>query len=476
MRRESPGMKNRDARRFRRLLGQVARNAEACERLRREGFLLADMSDGDAERTSEDPLSVRAFPLDPAHFESSVHPDDLPAYRVAVGRLLTGDAESLSLEYRRRASDGRWFWTESCVRVLTRKASGGVGIYADLQRDIEYRKAETNSLRERLEEEERRYALAETLRSVSLASSTQHDAEKTVEDILEEAREFIPFESAEVHAIEEGRFIRIGAYPPGGPPQAGLDMDEPRKRVAASLKPIVQDADGNSDLRSSWMGVPLILRGEILGVLELWHSAAGAFKGERIWSALAFGDTLAVFLAERRRYTCLVEEARTDPLTGLYGRRFFDERCESLLQAFRENGCPVSLILLDIDRFKLFNDKYGHLLGDEVLRVVAEVLRRTLRREDLICRFGGEEFVALLPGVPLSIALDVAERIRAGLEARRIHGVADRVTASFGVAECQPERPEALRSLIVRADRALYRAKEGGRNRVTPSAGPEDSS
>lgn len=163
--------------------------------------------------------------------------------------------------------------------------------------------------------------------------------------------------------------------------------------------------------------------------------------------------------------------ATTDPLTGTLNRRAFNDTLERELQLSARTGQPFSLILLDVDRFKQFNDSFGHLAGDEVLIRVANILRDTCRPVDIVARYGGEEFAIILPGSLSDGSIHAAERCRQAIEASRWNQRP--VTASFGVATWNPDAFSANASLIERAthiiqaaDAALYRAKDDGRNLV----------
>lgn len=160
--------------------------------------------------------------------------------------------------------------------------------------------------------------------------------------------------------------------------------------------------------------------------------------------------------------------ASLDPLTGAYNRRTFHETAERTLALARRAGQPLSILMIDIDHFKGVNDQHGHRIGDEVLRVLAEVVRSQLRKEDLLTRFGGEEFCVMLPQVPGPGAVVVAGRIRKAVCADpiRIDGHEVAVTVSVGVAARLDEGPESLEDLLGRADQALSLAKNRGRNRV----------
>lgn len=161
-------------------------------------------------------------------------------------------------------------------------------------------------------------------------------------------------------------------------------------------------------------------------------------------------------------------EANTDVLTGLANRKAFSATWRELI-ASAEGSRGNCLLMADIDRFKSINDRYGHLLGDKVIKAVAQAIRNLIKGKDLAARIGGEEFVILLPDTPRDGALTVAQSIRRAVEAARIIKPStgeeiERVTISIGVTELVPD--EDIDAAVARADQALYRAKDGGRNRV----------
>ena len=167
----------------------------------------------------------------------------------------------------------------------------------------------------------------------------------------------------------------------------------------------------------------------------------------------------------------LSDLAGTDGLTTLGNRRTFDRALSAALDAADESDLPVTLLMIDIDHFKRFNDAHGHLAGDAVLRQVAEVLKRAGRHQDRAYRYGGEEFAVILPGLPAEAAPSAAERVRAAVEAAGAQmpdGARLPLTISIGIATYPGETAGA--ELVSRADRALYDAKEGGRNRVQMAA------
>ena len=171
-------------------------------------------------------------------------------------------------------------------------------------------------------------------------------------------------------------------------------------------------------------------------------------------------------------------ESLTDPLTGLGNRKYFDRMIEAEVQNALTSNQPLSLLMFDIDHFKSFNDSYGHLTGDQVLRLVGMSLKQTIKGQDITARYGGEEFAVVLPNTALRQALTVADHIRRAVMAKELKKkstgeILGRVTISVGVSMLKPG--DDTDSLIERADACLYAAKRAGRHRVICEADPEYS-
>jgi diguanylate cyclase (GGDEF)-like protein len=178
-------------------------------------------------------------------------------------------------------------------------------------------------------------------------------------------------------------------------------------------------------------------------------------------------DQLAVAVNQAHLFAQMQQQALTDGLTGCYNRRSFELQLERDLHLATRMRQPLSLIMLDLDNFKLINDQEGHDAGDVALCMLADTLRVELRAVDTAARFGGDEFVIILPQANTEGALLVAERLRKRVEQIEVPGFGQ-VSASFGVATF-PNHASSRNSLVIAADRALYHSKDAGRNCVTVS-------
>jgi diguanylate cyclase (GGDEF)-like protein len=223
----------------------------------------------------------------------------------------------------------------------------------------------------------------------------------------------------------------------------------------------------------SFMSVPLRSGEHRIGVLNLADRIEGeSFQKRdlRRLEALAGHVTATLEKAESSRKTeDLKRISITDALTDLFNRRFFQERLSEEIERAKRHGHSVSLIMLDIDDFKNYNDTYGHLVGDEALKIVASLIRGSVRTIDLVSRYGGEEFAVILPITEVAATWSVAERIRSSIAGHffpdQNFQIAVKVTVSLGIAS-YPAEAESVQELIGNADKALYLAKVGGKNKV----------
>jgi diguanylate cyclase (GGDEF)-like protein len=222
------------------------------------------------------------------------------------------------------------------------------------------------------------------------------------------------------------------------------------------------------------LAVPLVADQETIGVLALVVPLAGD-EGARSREAGYYENALrevAKNVSLAIKTSVLHARSFVDPMTGLSNRRHFDQTLAEGVDAARRNSTPLALIMMDLDHFKDTNDTYGHPAGDEVLRQVADIVRKSIRKYDAAFRYGGEELAMLLPETDLEHALALAERIRRRVESRkfRVKGAgALTLTVSAGVAVLG-DVVTTPAQLVETADRALYSAKNGGRNRVESAA------
>jgi diguanylate cyclase (GGDEF)-like protein/PAS domain S-box-containing protein len=218
----------------------------------------------------------------------------------------------------------------------------------------------------------------------------------------------------------------------------------------------------------SYVCLPLLAHGEVIGMLHLQMIETGELPQAILLIANMFAEQVRLSVANIRLREALRNQSIRDPLTGLYNRRYLEEMLtrETRRAVRAEQGLGV--LMLDLDHFKKFNDTYGHDAGDTVLRETASLLLKSVRSEDIVCRFGGEEFIAILPAADLKVTQARAERIRSKLrELTVLHQgqPLGTVTVSIGVAEL-PQHGTSPKELIDAADAALYRAKNDGRDRV----------
>jgi diguanylate cyclase (GGDEF)-like protein len=210
---------------------------------------------------------------------------------------------------------------------------------------------------------------------------------------------------------------------------------------------------------------PLVVHGEATGAVVLASPESPA-PGTQALGAL-FIRTLSVALANAQSHESIQRIASIDPLTGVYNRRFGLSRLQDEFTESRKSGRDLAVVMVDIDHFKAINDTHGHVAGDAVLAAIAGILRGVLRKGDLLVRYGGEEFLAMLPGAGREQAGNIAERVRSAVAERPLSvGSAEiRPTVSVGFATTAVHRVLGEMDLVALADDALYRAKASGRNR-----------
>jgi diguanylate cyclase (GGDEF)-like protein len=272
-------------------------------------------------------------------------------------------------------------------------------------------------------------------------------------------------------------YFRDGAEDEAERTEILSDLNAYSVRLGGRLKIYVQDGCLGAEEKGAGTRplavVPLIYHERFMGALMVrLDDAKRVWQENEILLMRTVADQVAVAVNHARLFAQMQQMALTDALTGCFNRRSFEMQLERYLHLATRMRQPVSLIMLDIDNFKLVNDRYGHDVGDEALRHLADALREVVRGADIAARYGGEEFAVILPETGLDGATLVAERLRARIEQMEVPFVGH-ITASFGVATF-PVHASSRDLLLTTVDRALYEAKKSGRNRVCTPPAPED--
>jgi len=215
----------------------------------------------------------------------------------------------------------------------------------------------------------------------------------------------------------------------------------------------------------SQMCIPLVSFGQTLGLLMLDSDRKGAFNASDTQPLESVADICATAIQNAYYLDRVKQLAYLDGLTGIFNRRYFEMRIAEEIERARRFNSGLGVLMIDIDQFKRLNDEFGHLLGDEVLRQVSSILHQQVRKIDVVCRYGGEEFAILLSQTGPQHSLAVAEKLRRIVETWQFPGVPRPVTISAGSAN-YPEHGTTRDDLIEAADAGLYAAKQAGRNRV----------
>lgn len=332
-----------------------------------------------------------------------------------------------------------------------------IGLLDDLTLPERHR-PQAEAMRERLKHGLNWYELIPILDDLAtlmlaITDSGQHEFEAYLQQLNERLEAF----QSNLQAASEGHADNSSA---------ARAMDTQIREQVDGLQTSVQEAADLDDLKQV---LENHLEG-LLGTMDQHQKQRDAREQEVATRLKGLSERVAHMEQEAQGFREHLEEQRQkaliDPLTSLPNRAAWSERLEHEIKQWQQHGNTLSLAMLDLDHFKRINDNYGHLAGDKVLKIIATVLRKRLRGSDFIARFGGEEFVLLMPATPPAVGAKMLETLRAAIEACPFHFKGERVTItiSMGLASFKPGEHSDL--VIKRADQALYRAKNGGRNRV----------
>lgn len=324
-------------------------------------------------------------------------------------------------------------------------------------------------LRRTFQDSRRRLQQMRVLHEVNLQIGALLDADAVLQTTVQALQRLVDCQAVYVFLQEPGAYEvrpRITWSAKDGPPPPPTPRQEELVREAMDTGRSYVDIETRDGVTVSSLIVPLRAHGRSLGAVCLIRPGAPGFDDEARHLVELCTMATASALTNAALYEQSQRLALTDPLTGLYNRRSLERLLEQELDKARRLRYPVGVLVIDVDHFKQINDRYGHDQGDKVLGGVARALRRALRKFDSLGRYGGDEFVAILPGCDAEAVRTVGEKLRAAVARLRFPGLhGGGVTISVGGSA--GEGPDAdARSLLQRADRALYQAKAAGRNRV----------
>jgi diguanylate cyclase (GGDEF)-like protein/PAS domain S-box-containing protein len=318
-----------------------------------------------------------------------------------------------------------------------------------------------------------------TLRQAGMALAVELDMDQVLERVLEYLRKAVSYDRAMI-LLEENEIVRVGA-------EAG-EILSGSENLQRSLKNylLIQQMHHLPETicvgtahpehpqyalvppeAKSFMAIPLMLNQKFSGCLVLQSQQPGQYGYDEQALAETFAVQFAIAIQNAYLFQQVREQTLTDPLTGVYNRRYFFDMANREIEQARLLQRELTVLMFDLDHFKQVNDVYGHLAGDQVLARIAQVARQQARGTDVICRYGGEEFAVLLPETDLQTGVQVAERLRQDIAQVRLTTRKGEVTVTISIgAATLTEQTATIEDLIHQADNALYVAKQSGRNCV----------
>ncbi len=316
---------------------------------------------------------------------------------------------------------------------------------------------------------------AEMLRGVASAVASTIELDSLLELILQHLYEVVPYNSACVFLIDGEYMHAVAAR---GFPDANavlnrtyaLNAPLEREIMGSGAPLIIPDASEDPRFKGwagteyvrGWMCVPLKVKGKIIGLVTLDSRKPSVYGDEEARAAQAFADEVAIAINNARLFEQVQKQAITDELTGLYNSRYFFSQLGKEIQRCLRYNRVFSLLMIDLDDFKLYNDRYGHLAGDDLLKELSILIKNGIREMDTPARYGGEEFVIILSETDTDEALVMADRLRVSINKHNFFieetKQVSHITASMGIAT-YPKHSDGSRGLVEAADKAMYRAK-----------------
>ena len=449
---------------------------------------VAFLSERWAEMLGVEPGEIRTTFKD---LEALVHPEDLDQQRAMIRDLLKGNSRFYQAEHRVRTRSGDYIWIQSHGQVAERNAAGRVIRVVGTNADITERRRGEENLKEAyanvgasvnaLEQRNHEMRTLSELASVLLSCPSVDDACSAMPKFC---RTLLPQESGALFLMRASH-DRLEVASSWGTREcndtafASTDCWALRRGHVHAVQdsasdlicPHVHNENGSID---PYLCLPLTVQSDVIGLLHIAferepmpNRATQNFVVKR-QLAVALSEQMALALTNIRLRENLKQQTMRDPLTGLYNRRFLEEFLEREIIAAIRKDRTIGILMLDVDHFKRFNDKFGHNAGDAVLRALADTLRHAIRGSDVACRLGGEEFVVLLPEASEAGTVGRAKSLLelvSGLQVSHEGKLLGAITISIGVA-CVPKHGNTAGKVMEAADKALYAAKGAGRNTI----------
>jgi diguanylate cyclase (GGDEF)-like protein/PAS domain S-box-containing protein len=391
-----------------------------------------------------------------------------------LSQFLDGDPQNVEVQFQRRNGEVFWGLLRGPGGAPGRARDGSTVIEGTIL-DISDRRRAEEALRER----ERELVLLSELGALLQTCDSVEEARVV---IARQGRRLFPQLDGAVYLISPSRTdLDVAAFWGTGEPAPADDVFRPEDCWALRVGREHFFSDPANDLRCRHLAgseplvslcVPLAALGDTLGVLHLREPSPATgtvLTRTRRQLAATVAEQLAMAIANLNLRETLRHQSIRDSLTGLYNRRYFQEALDREIRRVKRKGVSLGVIMLDLDRFKQFNDNFGHEAGDVLLRAIADLLHRKVRAEDVACRYGGEELAVILPETGLDATVARAEELRQAV--KELHplyqdSVLAGVTVSVGVA-AYPDHGPSGDEVVRAADTALYQSKACGRDRVS---------
>ena len=417
----------------------------------------------------------------PEWWRERIHPEDRAKVDRAINQAVQGGMEFWSKEYRFQRKDGTYADIMDRAYIL-RDDSGNANRMIGAMIDITERKYMESSLlqaneqmRQVLNELQRRNHETVLLNEMGRLLQACQSSEEVYGIIADLAGQMFPDAAGALYTLNTQRtFVNLivswGGLAAAKPVFLSNECWALRRGQTQPLGELQSEPcciHLEKPLPAASFCVPLQVQGEILGSLHLQSEQKEKLDEAKRQLAYIVVEQMGMALSNLKLREALREQSIRDPLTGLFNRRYMEEALSQQMSRVTRQLHPLGIVMIDIDHFKRFNDTYGHAAGDTLLRELGQFLQKKIRKEDIACRYGGEEFILILPDATLEAAQQRAEELRQ--EIRRLHvqvGQSDEtITLSMGVA-IHPQHARTIENVLRAADSALYRAKREGRDRV----------